>query len=79
MNMNTTTKKDKMTDYYIMFQIEKQGSDILFDRSECVKAQSPQQAVDLLYNQFDNIYTVESVSTYHEDHLGRYFKERDWA
>ena len=77
--MNNTTKKDKMTDYHISFQIEKQGSDMLFDRSQCVKAQSPQQAVDLLYNQFDNIYTVESVTTYHEDHLGGYFKERDWA
>ena len=70
-----------MTEYHILYQVEKEGSDLLFDRDCEVEAKSPQEAVNKLYNMDQpyggTVYEVEAVQTYHEDDLGGYYEDCD--
>lgn len=71
------------TTYHILYNVEKPGSDLLFDRNWSCEAESPQEAVNQLYNHTEpngeTVFEIESVSTYHEDELGGYYEACDWA
>jgi len=85
--LNTNKGANKMTkqnDYYILYEVEKPNSSMIYDRNCVIPAQTPQMAVDLLFKNIDgdnneNIVRVESVSICVEDELGTdYVPVKGW-
>ena len=81
--MNTTKEHTMNTTYHILYNVEKPGCEALYDRDMSIEAESPQEAVNKLYNHKDScgetVYEIEAVETYHEDELGGYFEPCEWA
>jgi len=71
------------TMYHILYNVEKPGSEALYDRDMSVEAENPQEAVNKLYNHAEyhgeTVYEIESVSSYHEDEQGGYYEPCNWT
>jgi hypothetical protein len=76
--MNTTKENTKMQTYHILYNTQKPGVDALFDRRITIPADSPQDAVNKLY-QTCEVFEVEAVQTYKQDEHGGYYEDCDWS